>query len=313
MFRNCTHFLFAAAGCAGLGLAAAWCCGDVKVVSDGSQGEAAGAVVDVPVQSNADQSDGTDRLTRLARRIATGAEESVPHDHADGDAFDTSIKTAVDIGSKSPAGDQLRQHASVGDAPAVVAEEGDEVVDAYELTGLGPGAVANVNQAGEDRAPGGLAWVFQTVAALGVVIGLILVLRAIFTKAMGNRAVVTRSSAVEVLSRVAVAPRHHVLIVRLGGRLLVLGESAGGLNTLANLDDGEEVAELLQAVTSSSPGSSGHGFSQMLKRFNGQYTERNRADEEGADDHEFQVDRTRDRVNSLMGRLRALGGKGGAA
>ena len=310
MFRNCTHFVFAAAGCAGFGLAAGFCCGDVKASGDGLQGEAA---VVVTVQSNVDQSDGTDRLTKLARRIATGAEESVSADRADGDASDTSIKTAVETGLKGPAGDQLRKHAAADGAPAAVAEGGDEVVDPYELTGLGPGAVVNVNQAGEDRAPGGLTWVFQTVAALGVVIGLILVLRAIFTKAMGNRAVVTRSSAVEVLGRVAVAPRHHVLIVRLGGRILVLGESAGGLNTLANLDDAEEVAELLQAVTSSSPGSSGHGFSQLLKRFNGQYTEQNRAEEEGADEHEFQVDRTRDRVNSLMGRLRALGGKGGAA
>ena len=113
------------------------------------------------------------------------------------------------------------------------------------------------------------------------------------------------SHAVQVLTRVAVAPRNHILLVRLGGRVLVIADSSHGLRTLANLDDPEEVASLLAAVTASEPNSISRGFASLLQRFNSSYRQNQHVDE-GADTTEHQVDRARDQVSSVLSRVRAI-------
>jgi len=53
---------------------------------------------------------------------------------------------------------------------------------------------------------------------------------------------------VEVLSRTTVAPRSHVVLMRVGTRILVVSDSPAGMRTLASVEDAEEVAELLGAI-----------------------------------------------------------------
>src|SRR5690606_38166243 len=94
-------------------------------------------------------------------------------------------------------------------------------------------------------------WILKTVTALGVVLGLIYLLRYLWIKLTGQVPASSHTAVVEVLSRTTIAPRNHVLLMRLGQRILVVSDSGSGMNTLANIDDPQEVASLLANVTAS--------------------------------------------------------------
>jgi len=148
------------------------------------------------------------------------------------------------------------------------------------------------------------SWILNTLTALGIVVGLILLLRYLWVK-MGGRVVASHSPVVEVLSRTAVAPKNHVLLLRVGQRVLVVSDSNAGLRTLAQVVEPEEVADLLTSVTTSREQSISKNFSQLLSRFNGDYEKPHLA-EEGGDDTEFELDRARDRLSGLVSRIRTI-------
>ncbi|MEZ6190844.1 MAG: flagellar biosynthetic protein FliO [Phycisphaerales bacterium] len=149
-------------------------------------------------------------------------------------------------------------------------------------------------------------WMLKTITALGVVIGLVLLVRYVYAR-MGGKVAGYASPVVEVLSRTTVAPRSHVLLLRVGGRVLVVSDSSAGMRTLASLEDPQEVADVLGAVSAAKPTSISKGFSQLLHRF--------------SDDHEpEQTDedvQTRGGVGSsvsgLIARVRSMGREGGAS
>lgn len=204
-------------------------------------------------------------------------------------------------------------HGAAKPAAEKKAEPVAPAVPANEKKALGP--------SGEDAAIGATkngdgarsSWVMTTLTALGVVVGLILVLRAVVAKVTGRAPASSHSPVLEVLSRTSVAPKNHVLLLRLGQRILVVGDSAAGLATLADIDDPEEVAGLLQAVSASKPGSASQGFTETLEGFDGQYDDFDRPAREGRDSGEHRVDRMRDGISGLKARIRAMAaGKGGA-
>jgi len=163
-------------------------------------------------------------------------------------------------------------------------------------------------------ASGSGRWILSTITALAVVIGLIFLLRAVLVRLGSAAAPSSRSPLLEVLGSVRVAPRQRVLILRVGRRLVVVAESAAGMTALADIDDPEEVAELLQAAPTATRPGSADGFKGLLQRFGSQYG-RNRSTVEdplGAEESEFQVDRARDEVSGLLSRVRLVG-KGGRA
>ena len=179
---------------------------------------------------------------------------------------------------------------------------------------------------GDGRGSEGGSWLLSTMAALGVVIALVLAIRWGYTKLTGRPATMGGSRAVEPLSRTAIAPKNHVVLLRVGRRVLVCNDSAHGMRTLAEIDDPEEVAELLESVTASRPHSSTGTFNALLARFHNpgpNVTTRDTVDfdddptfpGEGRDRGEHDVDRTRDQLSQLLSRVRSAGasaiGKGG--
>ncbi|MEM9915318.1 MAG: flagellar biosynthetic protein FliO [Planctomycetota bacterium] len=181
---------------------------------------------------------------------------------------------------------------------------------ALEETPLGASSDAQASLEGIDNPAGG--WALSTLAALGIVIGLIFAARWLYTK-MGGAVVAKPSPVVEVLSRTPVAPKNHVLLLRVGQRVLVVGDSSSGLNTLADVDDPEEVASLLQSVSSHSDRSVTKSFNALVSRFNGDYDGQTRVALEGGDTSEIYTDRTRNSLSGLTSKLRTLGSKGGVA
>ncbi|MEX0744025.1 MAG: flagellar biosynthetic protein FliO [Phycisphaeraceae bacterium] len=149
----------------------------------------------------------------------------------------------------------------------------------------------------------------NTLTALGIVIGLILLLRWAWVKLSGQPTIQS-SPVVEVLSRTPVAPRNHILLVRVANRVLIVGDSSAGLRTLATVDDPEEIADLLTAVTAGRDTSITKGFNQLLGRFQGEHDTAH-VDDEGRDDGEHLFDRARDSVSGLLSRVRVMAGRDG--
>ena len=180
-----------------------------------------------------------------------------------------------------------------------------------ELLPLGrsPGeSVAAANNSAEMPKLGG-GWLLNTMAALGVVIGLILGLRWLAKRSGAVGAAVATSAAVEVLSRTTIAPRNHIVLLRVGPRVLVVNDSGQGMRTLANIDDPDEVAELLRSVQMQRQDSSSRSFTGMMARLSGSGSD---AEEQmlAQSDPEASVDHVRDTLAGLRGRLSALAGSG---
>ncbi len=156
-------------------------------------------------------------------------------------------------------------------------------------------------------------WLLNTITALGAVLAVIILLRVVLGRFTGAGGVVQSSPLLEVLSRVTVAPRSQVVLMRMGSRILVVGESAGGLRTLAQITEPDEIAQVLASVASDRPNSISRGFQQLVTRFNGEYEERDSHALEGGDTTEHHIDRARDQVSSLLARVRRISHQGGVA
>jgi len=174
-----------------------------------------------------------------------------------------------------------------------------------QSNGLGQDIQTDASDSAEK---GGVAggWVLNTITALGVVIALIFLTRAVLTRMSGTPAAAKNHAVGEVLTRIAIAPKNHIVLVRLGQRVLVLGDGPNGLSLLTELSEPEEVAEVLRTVTASKPQSVTQNFNHMLGRFHREYSPRRQAHEEGLDTAEIHVDTARDQLSSLLTRVRRL-------
>jgi flagellar biogenesis protein FliO len=81
--------------------------------------------------------------------------------------------------------------------------------------------------------------------ALLIVIGVILVLRQVVRHMTAMPGSGRAGKMVTVLSRSMISPRQQVLVLQVGNRLLVVGDSAGRMNPLCEITDPDEIAMLL--------------------------------------------------------------------
>lgn len=126
-------------------------------------------------------------------------------------------------------------------------------------------AVPRVRAANAETDEKGINWTRLTLAmvvVLGLIVGLKYVAVWLFP---GVRAGVT-GRGVRVLARTAIAPRQQVLLLHVGRRILVVGDSAGTLNSLANIDEPDEVAELLGQISSTTTATASSKFRAMFGR-----------------------------------------------
>ncbi|MCC7145069.1 MAG: flagellar biosynthetic protein FliO [Phycisphaeraceae bacterium] len=151
-------------------------------------------------------------------------------------------------------------------------------------------------------------WVLQTLGALGVVIALVFAARSGLRRLGNNAAPAGAANAmVEVLGRVSIAPRCHVIFVRLGHRILVVGQSPQGLASLADIDQPEEIADLLAAHARQGPHSMSRGFSNLMQHLGTDFDRKHRQVDEGGDVTEIRTDRAREHLSSLLARISRIG------
>jgi flagellar biogenesis protein FliO len=85
----------------------------------------------------------------------------------------------------------------------------------------------------------------RVVLSLLLVIVVIFLLRWIAQQFFGAPSTKRSSRAVQVLSRSMIAPRQHVLVLQVGRRVLVVGDSGAQMNPLCEITDADEIAALM--------------------------------------------------------------------
>jgi hypothetical protein len=80
---------------------------------------------------------------------------------------------------------------------------------------------------------------------------------------------VPQVEAVQVAARTAVTPKHTVALLRLPRRFVLVGLSSEGVQTICEIDDPEEVADLIARVEA--PSAKASAFAGLLHRAAGEY------------------------------------------
>lgn len=227
--------------------------------------------------------------------------------------------------------EQLRDQAGAGgevvgtqspDAQAAVDQPGETVEEVEKILppneslplGAGEGDLFSGQGTQADAGSVGDGWLLSTLAALGVVLVIIFGIRWVLKRGGVASPSVASGSVVEVLSRTTVAPRSHVVLMRVGQRILVVSDSSAGMRTLASVHDAEEVAELLGAVDASKSSSMTQNFGSVMKKLSGQWSSEEEVFEEPAafeaEQNSPAVDQAEGALSRVRGRLAALSDTG---
>ncbi len=90
----------------------------------------------------------------------------------------------------------------------------------------------------------------RLLMALGIVLGLIIALKFLVGKMYPGLSSGSKSRIVKVLSRSPIAPKQQVILLQVGRRIVVVGDSGGQMGTLSEITDPDEVASLIGQVES---------------------------------------------------------------
>ena len=154
--------------------------------------------------------------------------------------------------------------------------------------------------------PGGFG-VTRVALALGFVLLVILALKLLAKKFL-PASMSAGPGAVRLVSRTPLGPRQQVLLLHVGKRVVVVGDSAGRMSPLAEISDPDEVALLLgkrapsadeedQVAVEPSP------FTEMFARRRAPYEEATRADA-AVDGASQELGGLADRVRGLTAQFR---------
>ena len=132
------------------------------------------------------------------------------------------------------------------------------------ITPPSPEAASGLNKSGSTIPGRPLG---TSIAALGAILLLFLGVVQIWKKYTPGHKTELPQAAWELLGNVSLDARHNLMIVRVGSRLIVLGQSEQGLQTLSEITQGEEVAQLIALCHSPDGSTPTSSFDDLLSRF----------------------------------------------
>jgi flagellar biogenesis protein FliO len=139
--------------------------------------------------------------------------------------------------------------------------------------------------------------------ALLIVLGAVVVAQQIYKRIGMPGANGRASGALQVVSRLTVSPKQQILLIRVGRRLVLIGNSGGQMNSLCEIGDPEEAAGLIGQVAverDEAPSS----FSAVLGDEEKQFDQQTNIDVVAGDDRERA--NTREEISGLMDKVRNL-------
>lgn len=147
----------------------------------------------------------------------------------------------------------------------------------------------------------------RVLGALGIVIALIFLLRwaaRFFFPSVAGR---SPSRIVEVLARSVLTPKQQVMLVRVGRRLILVGDSGAQMTTLCEIADPDEVASLVGQLRDEKM-SAAPGFGSLFARFTRRFDPPEQQDVRPLEDAEdaTPVASARSELDGLRDRVRQL-------
>jgi flagellar biosynthetic protein FliO len=107
-------------------------------------------------------------------------------------------------------------------------------------------------------------WGASDFLPLAVVLALVALAAWVVKRYLPARRLVTGSGALEIMARLPLTPKQSLVLVKMGGRMVLVGVSPERVNTVCVVDDPEQVAELVGRIASQSRDSSARAFRQSL-------------------------------------------------
>jgi flagellar biogenesis protein FliO len=204
------------------------------------------------------------------------------------------------------------------DTPALKAIETEFIRPAGRRNPAGPvESTAGAPVAPKPSGPSDLLW--KSLSGLGLVVGLMLVGVFVLKRLTpgGQR---SGSEAVTVLGRAFVGPRQSLHLIKIGRRILVLGNTPAGMSSVAEIADPEEVAQILATCQRSRANSITNSFRQIFRREQAGFQEERGAEPAPqADQTEAQTDPAgqdvsvvRQEVDQILDKVRQWRAGGGA-
>lgn len=124
----------------------------------------------------------------------------------------------------------------------------------------------------------------RVIGALAVVIGLMLLLRVAARRLGGPLLDGGRPSGVLlVLARYPIARGQHLVLLKLGRRVVLCHQAKGEMHSLCQIENEDEVAALLARIEAGSRGRDAARFEKMLEDFNSEHRRRTYTQRGGAD------------------------------
>lgn len=103
----------------------------------------------------------------------------------------------------------------------------------------------------------------NTIIALAVVVGLIFAVRVLIRRTGRIRpSAGGANQPIQVVTRTAIGARQQLLLVRLGERMVLVGQTTGALTALSEITDPQQVAQLLKTIETHGAGT----FGKLLRR-----------------------------------------------
>lgn len=112
----------------------------------------------------------------------------------------------------------------------------------------------------------------RVVIALGVVLVAIIVISRMWKK-FGLPGAQKSSGSLQIVSRLNITPKQQVLLIRVGRRAVLVGNSGARMDRLCEISDTEEVAALLGQTASEREGSVTSSFDEVLGGAETEYTQ----------------------------------------
>jgi flagellar protein FliO/FliZ len=106
----------------------------------------------------------------------------------------------------------------------------------------------------------------RVVLALAIVIGLILLTRWASKKIFPGAVTARNSGAMKVMSRLVISPKQQLLMVQVGRRIVVVGDSGGQMAAVSEITDADEVASLVAQLTEDKSIQLTKGFGSLFNR-----------------------------------------------
>lgn len=113
----------------------------------------------------------------------------------------------------------------------------------------------------------------RLVLALAIVLGVIFAARWVSRRLMAPPGSARSSRAIQVVSRSMIAPKQHLLLVQIGKRLVLVGNSGTSMSPLCEIRDEVEVSQVLAQVQAEKSESISKAFSSLFRREEQKYDE----------------------------------------